>query len=251
MSTATVNYCLYERVAASLVASWEADARAAERGAVVRAPGVAAAVFPSGPERGLFNNALLERHLPGAARRAAADAMEQAYADAGVERFAAWVHESDAPLIGELERRGYRLEETTRAMAMSLADVDVALPATEVDVPAWSEYQRYLEGFGVPPGLLANTDGSEFHLFVARSDGDIIATSLAFDHEDDCGIYNVSTLEPMRRRGLGTALTAVQLHHAKLRGCSTASLQSTPIAERVYASLGFRDLGRILEYVPG
>ena len=32
--------------------------------------------------------------------------------------------------------------------------------------------------------------------------------------------------------------------------CRTASLQSTPMAERVYAAVGFRDLGRILEYVP-
>jgi predicted GNAT family acetyltransferase len=30
-----------------------------------------------------------------------------------------------------------------------------------------------------------------------------------------------------------------------------ASLQSTPMAERVYAAVGFRDLGRFLEYVPG
>jgi len=34
------------------------------------------------------------------------------------------------------------------------------------------------------------------------------------------------------------------------RGCQTASLQSTPMAERVYAAAGFRDLGRIFEYVP-
>jgi GNAT superfamily N-acetyltransferase len=175
--------------------------------------------------------------------------MERAYATAGVDRFAAWVHESDAAMIGELEGRGYRIDETTRAMAMSLAGLHVMLPAIEVDVPAWSEYQRYLERVGVPPGLLAKADGSEFHVFVTRSEEDIIATSLAFDHDGDCGIYNVSTLEPMRRRGLGTALTAVQLHHAKLRGCSTASLQSTPIAEGVYFAVGFQDLGRILEFV--
>jgi hypothetical protein len=30
----------------------------------------------------------------------------------------------------------------------------------------------------------------------------------------------------------------------------TASLPSTEMAERVYAAVGFRDLGRILEYVP-
>jgi len=34
------------------------------------------------------------------------------------------------------------------------------------------------------------------------------------------------------------------------RGCQTATLQSTEMAKRVYAAVGFRDLGRILEYVP-
>ena len=45
-------------------------------------------------------------------------------------------------------------------------------------------------------------------------------------------------------------LTAIHLHDARARGCRTASLQSTAMAERVYAAAGFRDLGRILEYVP-
>ena len=53
-----------------------------------------------------------------------------------------------------------------------------------------------------------------------------------------------------RRRGLGTALTAAQVYEARDRGGRTASLQSTEMAERVYATVGFRDLGRILEYVP-
>ena len=63
-------------------------------------------------------------------------------------------------------------------------------------------------------------------------------------------MFNVSTLEPARRRGLGTAITARLLRDGFERGCSTASLQSTATAERVYAAVGFRDLGRIIEYVP-
>ena len=39
----------------------------------------------------------------------------------------------------------------------------------------------------------------------------------------------------------GTALTAVQLHDARARGCETASLQATPMAEHLYAAAGFRD----------
>jgi ribosomal protein S18 acetylase RimI-like enzyme len=72
---------------------------------------------------------------------------------------------------------------------------------------------------------------------------------MAFDLGSDCGIYNVTTLERARRQGLGTALTAVHVHNALARGCQTASLQSTEMAERVYTAVGFRDLGRILEYV--
>jgi GNAT superfamily N-acetyltransferase len=56
--------------------------------------------------------------------------------------------------------------------------------------------------------------------------------------------------EHARRRGLGTALTALKLHAAKRRGCATASLQATPMAERMYTAIGFRDLGRILEFAP-
>jgi hypothetical protein len=40
------------------------------------------------------------------------------------------------------------------------------------------------------------------------------------------------------------------VYDARARACRTASLQSTRMAERVYAAVGFRDLGRILEYVP-
>jgi len=48
----------------------------------------------------------------------------------------------------------------------------------------------------------------------------------------------------------GAALTAAHLHDTLARGCRTASLLSTEAAERVYASRGFRDLGRIVEYIP-
>jgi len=37
-------------------------------------------------------------------------------------------------------------------------------------------------------------------------------------------------------------------YEARARGCRTATLQATPMAENIYAALGFRDLGLILEY---
>ena len=238
---------LYARGAKTLLASWEEYARGASGASLQRLAGVAAAVFPHEPERGIYNNALLERGLADAERADAIDAMEVAYAAAGVERFAAWVHESDEPMRGELERRGYTLDTTTRAMGMTLDDIRVPRPQIELAPTDWDEYLRI---FGLPPGLLSDADRSGLHVVVARFDGERVATAMAFDLDGDRGIYNVGTLERVRRRGLATALTAHLLHDALARGCRTASVQSTEMADRVYAAVGFRDLGRILEYVP-
>jgi ribosomal protein S18 acetylase RimI-like enzyme len=238
---------LYRRGSETLIASWEAYARAATGASVQRSPGVATAVFPNEPERGVYNNALLTRDLETAERADALDAMEAAYAAAGIRRFAAWAHESDEPLRADLERRGYRLAEWTRAMGMALAEVRLPRPELELGQPDWFEYLRILE---VPQGYLRGADPAAIHVLLARLAGENVATAMAFDRGSDCGIYNVTTLERARRRGLGTALTAVHLHDALARGCQTASLQSTEVAEGIYAALGFRDLGRILEYVP-
>jgi ribosomal protein S18 acetylase RimI-like enzyme len=241
---------LYLRGAATVLASWREIARGSAGAALERRDGVSAAVFPSEPERAIYNNALLHRDLGPAARAAAVDAMEAAYRAAGIDRYAAWVHESDEGMRGEMGARGYTVDETTRAMGLALRDI--ALPRSDVALERadWSEYLRYLRSLGLPATLLAGTDPSAFHVVAARVGGETVATGLAFDHDGDCGVFNVSTLEASRRRGLGTAVTARLLHDAVERGCSTATLQSTPMGERVYAAVGFRDLGRILEYGP-
>jgi len=238
---------LYVRGRDTLVASWEAYAGMASGAVVHRMPGVAAAVFPRGLERAVYNNALLARDLTAGARAGALDAMERTYSAAGVTRFAAWVHESDEAMRRDVERRGYVLDTLTRAMGMVLADARLLVPEIDLGPPDWAEHLRIV---AVPPGFLSGARRLAFHVLVARFGGENVATAIAFDFHGDCGIYNVGTLEPARRRGLGTGLTRVHLQRALARGCETASVQSTEMAEGVYASVGFRDLGRILEYVP-
>jgi GNAT superfamily N-acetyltransferase len=238
---------LYLRGRDTLLASWEAYARGATGAALHRLPGVAAAVFPNEPERAVYNNALLDRDLGASERAGVLDAMEAVYAGAGVARFAAWVHESDEPMRAELEQRGYTLDTTTRAMGMALDDIAVPRPEIPLRPARWLEY---LTMEHLPLDFLATADHAAFHLLAARIDGEMVAAALAYDFGDDCGIYNVGTVEKARKRGLGTALTAAQAYDARDRGCRTASVQSTEMAERVYAAVGFRDLGRIFEYVP-
>jgi ribosomal protein S18 acetylase RimI-like enzyme len=224
-----------------------ADARA---GAEVRQlPGVAVACFPDAPEAAVYNNGVLAQKLSTTAAAAAIGAMERAYAASGVTRFAAWVHESDAVVRAELEGRGYHVDEWTLAMGAELTDLrvpegsDSALMAVPV-----TRHFEVLGRQGAPTGLNVGVDPTGFAALVATVDGEDVATALAFDSDGDCGIYNVGTDEAFRRRGLGTALMTRALADARIRGCRTVTLQSSPMAVSMYAALGFRDLGRILEY---
>jgi ribosomal protein S18 acetylase RimI-like enzyme len=245
--TLHTNAELYVRGAATLLASFEEYARGAKGAALQRLPGVAAAVFPHEPERSVYNNAVLERRLSARERTDALDAMEAAYATAGVDRFAAWVHERDHAMRRDFEGRGYRIDATTRAMGMDLDEARLPRQKIELAPPDFREHLRIAE---VPPDFLAKADPAAYRVTVARLDGASVATAMAFELDGDYGIYNVGTLEHARRRGLGTGVTAALLRDALARGCETASLQATPMAERLYAALGFRDLGRMLEYVP-
>jgi ribosomal protein S18 acetylase RimI-like enzyme len=241
------NADLYRRGVETLLASWEEYARGAAGAALRRFPGVAAAVFPNEPERAVYNNALLERDLGADDRADALDAMEAVYAGPGITRFAAWVHEGDEAMRRDLESRGYTLDDATRAMGMPLGATRVPRPEIELGQPHWTGYLRII---GVPPDFLGGADPTAFHVLIGRLDGEDVATAMAFDRAGDCGIYNVTTVERARRRGLGSALTALHVHEALARGCETASLQATEMAAGVYTAVGFRDLGRILEYVP-
>jgi ribosomal protein S18 acetylase RimI-like enzyme len=236
---------LYARGTASVLASWELFVHGTPEARFVRSTGVVAAVFPRGPERAVFNNAVLEHDLAATERADALDTMAAAYSVAGVDRFAAWAHEKDAGLVGALEARGYRFDTSTRAMGMRLDD----LPPRPDGPIEFTDLRTHVAAIGLPD-LLAGVDTDAFRVVVAPSATDPVATAIALRVDGDCGIYNVGTAEHARRRGLGSAVTLALLHDARARGCTTASLQSTPVAERVYAALGFRDLGRILEYVP-
>ena len=239
---------LFERGAATLVASWREYARGAHGAEVLRVPGAHVAVFTKQPESLVFNNALLDVGLDTDARESAIAALEEEYVESGVDRYAAWVHEGDAEMRAALEARKYVVTETTRAMGMSLAELDVPRPDLDLAPADWRDYVSLV---GLGDDFLQYADPAAYVVRVARLDGKPAAVAMAYDHDGDCGIYSVTTLDHARRRGLGTAVTALLLHEARDRGCTTASLQSTPMAERVYARVGFRDLGRYLEHVPG
>ena len=94
--------------------------------------------------------------------------METAYRSAGVDRYAAWAHETDQGMRTELGGRGYTVEDTTRAMGMCLDDVPRRDSAVEVDRANWDEHLRPI---GVP-GLSGGADPTAFRVRVAQLGGE-------------------------------------------------------------------------------
>lgn len=236
---------LFARSVRTLAASWGLFAEGSPGARLITEDGASIGVFVASPEREIFNNALL---LPGAAdAKGVLATITAAYRDASIDRYAVWVHQDDQRGAAAVAAADLWPDEATRVMARSLDALpdEAAGPALELGPARIADLNRVI---GVPDDLIPHA-GEGAHVYVARLDGAPVAGLLAFDHDGDCGIYNVGTVASARRQGLATRLTLRALHHARDRGCTTASLQSTPEAERVYAALGFHDLGRFVEHV--
>jgi GNAT superfamily N-acetyltransferase len=237
---------LFDRSVATLVESWAYLASGSPGAAVSRVEGAAVAAFVRRPEREVLNNAVIGPRPSDL--DATLMAIERAYGAQGIEQFAVWAHEAETGIATALEERGYSYDSSTRTMAMAIDGLPtVDTVGLEVVESGLDEFWAVDDTEGLLPGL----DPSGAYFYVARLDGTDVGTLMAFDHEGDCGIYMVGTAPTARRRGIATALSAHAVAAARDRGCTTASLQATEMAEGVYARVGFRDLGRWLEFVPG
>jgi GNAT superfamily N-acetyltransferase len=237
---------LFDRSIATLIQSWLYLASGSPGAEVIETEGAAIAIFVHSPDREFLNNTVLARGLEDLGPTL--EAVERAYPSRGVGRYAIWVHESEAAAAHEVKSRGYGYDSSTRTMAMPITDLGAEIDTSTLDLvePTPEQFWR-LDGLD---GFAPNLSAEGAHFYVCRLDAEDAAMLMAFDHGGDCGIYMVGTQPAARRRGLATALSAYAIEQARERGCTTASLQSTEMAESVYARVGFRDLGRFHEYTP-
>lgn len=231
---------------ASLVGAWRAYATRADGAAMHELPGASAAVFPHGAAREIFNNALLARRVTDVDATLAA--LCRLYGEAGVDGFALWVDAADERALATGAAAGWRQEETTRSMAMRLAEGPDAAEGAGVEPLAEPAEAMVLNG--AVPELLSDWP-ADARGYVARDeDGRALSTALALRIGDDCHVAFVATDPAARRRGLAGRVLARLLADAAADGCTTASLNATEIAESLYARAGFVELGRIVELVP-
>jgi GNAT superfamily N-acetyltransferase len=214
---------------------------------VVHVEGIAAAVFPAPIEREVFNNAVAPRRTP--LEESVLAALAVLYRDHGITRWQLWVHEDDPEQGRRAEAAGLVLDTSTLSMGMPLSREAIERwPSEALDLVPSPAPEELRDLFPSAERILPQLHGAGAHLYLARCAGEPACCTAAFDYAGDCTIQMVGTVERFRRRGLATALVRHALRRAWERGCTSASLQSTPRAEGVYASVGFRPLGRYVEW---
>ena len=227
---------------ATLVASWRALAAISVGATVTEASGSVTAVFPGWTP---LNNAIA-RMPPSTAELERLDA---AYRTAGVTEWAYWVPNALPDLSGPDVTKvpGLHRDATTLVMRADLSGHLVSsagMSATSVRSAAVAGDEPLDAAALEPP------DGVEgLGAWVAVRGGAAVAGLWTCLHDRDCGIYAVGTAPAWRRRGIARALVEHALADVHRQGARTASLQSTPMAVPLYASMGFEPVGRYEEWV--
>jgi len=83
---------------------------------------------------------------------------------------------------------------------------------------------------------------AEMHYLIARLDGRVVASTIAYATPDMLGIYGISTVPEFRRRGYATALVRAAV---SLRSDLPVSVQPDPESVRIYTDTGFVPAGQV------
>ena len=227
----------------------------------LEADGVAAAIVPSVPERSIANSV---NYTDAAALADSLDRLAAAYDAAGVNAWTVWTPEFDREAIAALEAAGHAFDGKPLAMVLELERFEppdlAGLDYDEGgDMPTLGEINDSAYGFAAGEGMAAlfaaRPEGIDVRIYRAQLDGETACVLATIDHDgpdgaggDDCGIYFVATREAARGRGLATRLLSAALVEARGRGCTTSSLQSSAMGERIYDTLGYRRWFRLHMY---
>jgi len=239
---------LYGRVRELLGEEARLFAACSSSGRIVAWPGVIASLVVAAPDRSMFNWVVYERlealaaHYP---------AIAQTYEDAGVRAWTVWSDPGDSDAAEVLSKRGHLLDSQPVAMAAEITEL--TLP--EAGALDWIETRDMgLVGrindsaYGFPPpafeAVLDHWAETRWRAYIASLNGIPVGSVLAhFGENGDCGISGVATLPEARGHGIATRLLAAVLGEARRLGMTTTSLQASPSGAKVYAALGYRNLG--------
>jgi GNAT superfamily N-acetyltransferase len=219
---------VFDRYLTSLAGSWEALAAPHHDARAVRGDGFVALRSERLP---VLNNAAVLRP----------DAVPAALnVFGGLSHYAIW--SADAVTAAAIAAAGLARDTTTVPMVCALTE-----DASSTDDGVVS---------GVAPEVIADISGVDADLLRGVpglwtfAGTDLQSGLVLIPVDTDVNVGFVATREPARRRGSAARVLRYALAAALARGFRTASLQSTPVAERLYTRAGFVPVGRWQEWVP-
>ena len=183
--------------------------------------------------------------------------------------FVWWVMPTARPsdLGDRLRSRGLVAADAWPGMAVAASELVEPAPVDGLAirrVASDADFATYLDIFApiLSPSaafteLVANAgralgfaeDAPEIH-FVGSLGGDPVATVSLVVAGGAAGIYNVTTVESARGRGIGAAMTAAAVRAGRERGMAVATLQASTMGRPVYERLGFRFVCDLVPYRP-
>ncbi|HEU5378122.1 MAG TPA: GNAT family N-acetyltransferase [Ktedonobacteraceae bacterium] len=146
--------------------------------------------------------------------------------------------------------------ETFRAEEVPVAGLEIAEIEDLADLQLLKRME--IEGFGSTEEMAQNYyemyanagfgPGTTWRHLCGRSEGEIVAAASLLFYAGVAGIYGVSTLPGMRRRGIARAMVLHTIHVARHAGYRIVILSPTEMSEGIYRRLGFREYTRIQHY---
>ena len=209
---------------------------------------VIAAVTPAAPDRSLPNSIAYEDP---ADVLTALPELERIYRAEGIRAWTVWVRPGDDELVTALEGEGHVLDGQPALMAARIDELDLSATvdgAEIVPVTDWrivGEVNDRAYGISGLADTFADYRGDDTRGWLAVDGGRPLATVSVLEHEEDAFVVFVATEPAARGRGLCRGLMAHALRKAAENGCTTTTLEGSPMGEPVYSRMGYRTLGRL------
>jgi len=176
--------------------------------------------------------------------------------------FAFWIGFNDgySDFQNDIEKIGLNCGETERGMAVSIDELDFEIFCEKLEIKFVSNEKLLRDFITVYKNLIPNDaaainefytkaapfildPNSRLKLFVGLYEETPAATSALFLSDNVAGVWDVTTLQKFRRKGIGTDMTLHALKHAKdLCNCNIGVLTASADGEGVYRKIGFRKI---------
>jgi len=134
---------------------------------------------------------------------------------------------------------------------LSIEAVTNAKQLAEFEEASWEGFEmieaaRTVGRFGQHAEGTLDDAGMQY--LMARLDGRVVASTIAYATRNMVGIYGISTVPQFRRRGYATALVRAVI---SLRSDLPVSVQPDPESVRIYADTGFVPAGEVAAWHKG